>query len=195
MLLSARVGGRRRRADDGSGLMALASSPEGRLSRGAAETDRGNCRRLQEAPARRRRARRAGRSLIAADLGTEVARRVIDNSVARASARRSPIEEIKQTLAEEISAILLPVAQPLRLDAAKKPHVVLVVGVNGTGKTTTIGKLAQLPPAGTASRFWWLATRSAPQRWSSCRSGRARRCSRDRQWCERRFRRGCRSMR
>ena len=81
--------------------------------------------------------------LISADLGTEVARRVI------ASFRRSRFgkevtdEEIKQALAEEIAAILEAVAQPLRLDPAKKPHVVLVIGVNGTGKTTTIGKLAQ----------------------------------------------------
>ena len=81
--------------------------------------------------------------LISADLGTEVARRVI------ASFRRSRFgkevtdEEIKQALAEEIAAILEPVAQPLRLDPAKKPHVVLVIGVNGTGKTTTIGNLAQ----------------------------------------------------
>jgi len=52
-------------------------------------------------------------------------------------------EEIKEALADEIAAILTPVAQPLRLDPAKRPHVVLVVGVNGTGKTTTIGKLAQ----------------------------------------------------
>ncbi len=52
-------------------------------------------------------------------------------------------EEIRQALAEEIATILEPVAQPLVLDPAHKPHVVLVVGVNGTGKTTTIGKLAQ----------------------------------------------------
>ncbi len=82
--------------------------------------------------------------LISADLGTEVARRVI------ASFRRSRFgkevtdEEIRQALAEELAAILEPVAQPLRLDPAKRPHVVLVVGVNGTGKTTTIGKLAQI---------------------------------------------------
>ena len=81
--------------------------------------------------------------LISADLGTEVARRVI------AAFRRSRFgkevtdEEIKQALAEEITAILAPVARPLELDPAHKPHVVLVVGVNGTGKTTTIGKLAQ----------------------------------------------------
>jgi fused signal recognition particle receptor len=81
--------------------------------------------------------------LISADLGVDAAARVI------AAFRRSRFgkevtdEEIKQSLAEEIAAILMPVAKPLILDPARKPHVVLVVGVNGTGKTTTIGKLAQ----------------------------------------------------
>ena len=81
--------------------------------------------------------------LIGADLGTEAAARVI------AAFRRSRFgkevtdAEIKESLAEEVAAILRPVARPLALDPAKKPHVVLVVGVNGTGKTTTIGKLAQ----------------------------------------------------
>jgi len=81
--------------------------------------------------------------LISADLGTAAAQRVI------AAFRRSRFgkevtdDEIKQTLAEEIAAILAPVAKPLELDPTLKPHVVLVVGVNGTGKTTTIGKLAQ----------------------------------------------------
>jgi len=80
--------------------------------------------------------------LLSADLGTEAAGRVI------AAFRRSRFgkevtgEEIRQALAEEIAAILAPVARPLELDPARKPHVVLVVGVNGTGKTTTIGKLA-----------------------------------------------------
>jgi fused signal recognition particle receptor len=80
--------------------------------------------------------------LIAADLGTAAAARVI------AAFRRSRFgkevtdAEVKQSLAEEIAAILAPVAKPLVLDPAKQPHVVLVVGVNGTGKTTTIGKLA-----------------------------------------------------
>ena len=45
-------------------------------------------------------------------------------------------------LAEEIDKVLAPVAKPLAIDPAQKPHVILVVGVNGTGKTTTIGKLA-----------------------------------------------------
>ena len=81
--------------------------------------------------------------LIGADLGTEAAARVI------AAFRRSRFgkevtdAEIKESLAEEVAAILRPVVRPLALDPAKKPHVVLVVGVNGTGKTTTIGKLAQ----------------------------------------------------
>jgi fused signal recognition particle receptor len=81
--------------------------------------------------------------LIAADLGTEVARRVIENFRRTRFGREITDEEIRQTLAEEIAEILTPVALPLRLDPAKKPHVVLVVGVNGTGKTTTIGKLSQ----------------------------------------------------
>ena len=81
--------------------------------------------------------------LISADLGTEVARKVI------AAFRRSRFgkevtdDEIKHALAEELAAILAPVAKPLELNPAYRPHVVLVVGVNGTGKTTTIGKLAQ----------------------------------------------------
>jgi fused signal recognition particle receptor len=52
-------------------------------------------------------------------------------------------EEIRQVLAEEVEAVLKPVAAPIVTDAARKPHVILVVGVNGTGKTTTIGKLAR----------------------------------------------------
>jgi fused signal recognition particle receptor len=80
--------------------------------------------------------------LIASDLGTDAATRVI------AAFRRSRFgkevtdTEVKLALAEEIAAILGPVATPLDLDATLRPHVILVVGVNGTGKTTTIGKLA-----------------------------------------------------
>src|ERR1700740_596945 len=81
--------------------------------------------------------------LIAADLGTDVARRVIANFRRTRFGKEVSDEEIKQALGEEIAAFLAPAAQPLQLDPAKKPHVVLVVGVNGTGKTTTIGKFAQ----------------------------------------------------
>jgi len=82
-------------------------------------------------------------ALISADLGTEVARRVIDSFRRSRFGREVTDEEIRQALAEEIATILAPIAQPLVLDPAHRPHVVLVVGVNGTGKTTTIGKLAQ----------------------------------------------------
>jgi fused signal recognition particle receptor len=81
--------------------------------------------------------------LISADLGTAVAERIIAAFRRTRFGREVTDEEIKQTLAEEISAILRPVAVPLTIDRALKPHVVLVVGVNGTGKTTTIGKMAQ----------------------------------------------------
>ena len=81
--------------------------------------------------------------LITADLGTEVAARIIANFRRTRFGREVSDDEIKTALAEEIAAILAPVAHPLIIDRTLKPHVVLVVGVNGTGKTTTIGKLAQ----------------------------------------------------
>ena len=80
--------------------------------------------------------------LISADLGTEVAARVIAAFRRTRFGKEVTDDEIKEALAEEIAAILAPVARPFVPDPAKRPHVVLVVGVNGTGKTTTIGKLA-----------------------------------------------------
>ena len=81
--------------------------------------------------------------LIAADLGPAAAGRVIDAFRRTRFGTDVTDEEIKTALAEEITAILAPVAHPLEIDASHAPHVVLVVGVNGTGKTTTIGKFAQ----------------------------------------------------
>ena len=81
--------------------------------------------------------------LISADLGVDAAARVIAEFRRTRFGKEVTETEIKQALAEEIAKILRPVAKPLVLDPARKPHVVLVVGVNGTGKTTTIGKLAQ----------------------------------------------------
>ena len=81
--------------------------------------------------------------LISADLGVDAAAKVIAEFRRSRFGKEVTDEEIKQSLAEEIAAILAPVAKPLVLDPARKPHVVLVVGVNGTGKTTTIGKMAQ----------------------------------------------------
>ena len=82
--------------------------------------------------------------LISADLGVPAATRIIASFRRTRFGKEVTDEEIKDALAEEIAAILQPVAVPLVLNPALKPHVVLMVGVNGTGKTTTIGKLAQL---------------------------------------------------
>ena len=80
--------------------------------------------------------------LTTADLGHVVARRIVRNFRASRFGREVTDEEVKTALAEEIAEILEPVAKPLVLDATRRPHVILMVGVNGTGKTTTIGKLA-----------------------------------------------------
>ena len=80
--------------------------------------------------------------LIRADLGLATAADIVSAlREVRHDAAISP-EEVKAVVAAEVEKVLAPVAQPLVLDAAKKPFVVLVVGVNGSGKTTTIGKLA-----------------------------------------------------
>jgi fused signal recognition particle receptor len=80
--------------------------------------------------------------LIKADLGTTTAAAIVDALRAGRYDKEIGEDEIKQVLAAEVTKVLGPVAQPLAIDPARKPHVVLVVGVNGTGKTTTIGKLA-----------------------------------------------------
>lgn len=51
-------------------------------------------------------------------------------------------DDVRAILSEEVERVLVPVAKPLAVDASKRPHVIMMVGVNGTGKTTTIGKLA-----------------------------------------------------
>jgi fused signal recognition particle receptor len=82
-------------------------------------------------------------TLIAADLGVSAAGRIVEGFRRTRFGREVTPEEVKAALAEEIAAILAPVAQPLTVTRGHKPHVVLVVGVNGTGKTTTIAKLAE----------------------------------------------------
>ncbi len=79
--------------------------------------------------------------LIQADMGVETALRVTANIAEGRMGRRVSATELKELLADEIARIMTPVAKPLPL-YPKRPQVVLVVGVNGSGKTTTIGKLA-----------------------------------------------------
>jgi fused signal recognition particle receptor len=80
--------------------------------------------------------------LVRADLGIETSARIAETlSQGRFNASISA-EELKEVVASEVEKTLADVAQPLTIDAAKKPFVILVAGVNGSGKTTTIGKLA-----------------------------------------------------
>lgn len=80
-------------------------------------------------------------TLIEADMGVDTAMRVAANLAEGRMGRRVGATELKTALAAEVARIMEPVARPMPL-YPKRPQVVLVVGVNGSGKTTTIGKLA-----------------------------------------------------
>ncbi|MDJ0947686.1 MAG: signal recognition particle-docking protein FtsY [Alphaproteobacteria bacterium] len=82
--------------------------------------------------------------LITADLGPATAARLVSNLGRSKFDKDVTSTEVREALAEDVAGLLTPVARPLAIDPAAKPHVVLVVGVNGTGKTTTIGKLGKV---------------------------------------------------
>jgi len=82
--------------------------------------------------------------LITSDLGLDAAARLVGNLKKTRFGKEVSDEEVRAALATDIADILSPIAIPLEIDVARKPHVVLVVGVNGSGKTTTIGKFARL---------------------------------------------------
>ena len=81
--------------------------------------------------------------LISADLGPATAAKLVASLAKTRFGKEVTPEEVKGVLAADIAEILRPVARPLTLQEGAKPTVVLVVGVNGSGKTTTIGKLAK----------------------------------------------------
>jgi len=80
--------------------------------------------------------------LIRADLGVAMADRIREALATGRYDKGVTEQDVRAILAEEVARVLTPVAEPFVLDDSAKPHVILVVGVNGTGKTTTIGKLA-----------------------------------------------------
>ncbi len=80
--------------------------------------------------------------LIAADLGAETAGRIRAKLADRGFVRGVAEQSVRRVVADEIKAILAPVAKPLDIIAFPRPQVILVIGVNGSGKTTTIAKLA-----------------------------------------------------
>ncbi|MEP9369038.1 signal recognition particle-docking protein FtsY [Xanthobacter sp. VNH20] len=80
--------------------------------------------------------------LIRADLGTATAARIVTEVGRGRHDKMIGADEVKGLIAAEVESILAPVARPLVIDTAQKPFIILMVGVNGSGKTTTIGKLA-----------------------------------------------------
>lgn len=80
--------------------------------------------------------------LIQSDLGVQTSGRIIERIAKGRYEKGISADEVRDILASEVEAVLAPVAKPLTLVDSHRPHVILVVGVNGGGKTTTIGKLA-----------------------------------------------------
>jgi fused signal recognition particle receptor len=80
--------------------------------------------------------------LLRADLGSDVSVRIADAVGTGRYDKAISADEVKAVVATEVEKVLSLVAKPLEIDGSKKPFVILVVGVNGSGKTTTIGKLA-----------------------------------------------------
>jgi fused signal recognition particle receptor len=93
--------------------------------------------------------------LITSDLGVATAARLTANLAREKFDTEVTNEEVREAFAADITEILEPVARPLDINPANRPHVVLVCGVNGSGKTTTIGKLARQWK--TEGKTVWLA--------------------------------------
>jgi fused signal recognition particle receptor len=81
--------------------------------------------------------------LIASDMGVGIAEEVTESLRRTRFNQEVAPEEVRAALADQVVRLVEPVMKPLRLDPAKKPFVILVIGVNGSGKTTTIAKLAK----------------------------------------------------
>ncbi|MET0606699.1 MAG: signal recognition particle-docking protein FtsY [Beijerinckiaceae bacterium] len=82
-------------------------------------------------------------ALIESDLGVETAAKITEAIRAGRYGKEPTPDQVRTILAEEVEKALAPVATPLAIDASRKPFVILMIGVNGSGKTTTIGKLAK----------------------------------------------------
>jgi fused signal recognition particle receptor len=93
--------------------------------------------------------------LITSDLGVATAAKLTANLAREKFDKEVTDEEVREAFAADITEILAPVAKPLEINPSNRPHVILVCGVNGSGKTTTIGKLAQQWK--TEGKTVWLA--------------------------------------
>ena len=83
-------------------------------------------------------------ALIASDLGPAMAARIRERLADSRYDRGIDEAGVREVVADEIAAVLVPVAKPIEIEAFPRPQVILVIGVNGSGKTTTIAKLAHL---------------------------------------------------
>ncbi|MFM2257679.1 MAG: signal recognition particle-docking protein FtsY [Pseudomonadota bacterium] len=83
-------------------------------------------------------------ALIVSDLGPATAAQIRDTLASSRFDKGIDLAGIRQVVADELTEILAPVAKPLEIEAFPRPQVILVIGVNGSGKTTTIAKLAHL---------------------------------------------------
>jgi fused signal recognition particle receptor len=81
-------------------------------------------------------------ALIVTDLGPATASQIRDKLAATRFDKGIDMADLREVVEEELTQILTPVAKPLEIDAFPRPQVILVIGVNGSGKTTTIAKLA-----------------------------------------------------
>jgi fused signal recognition particle receptor len=81
-------------------------------------------------------------ALVASDLGPATAKTIRDRLAETKFDRGVDAQGVRLVMADEIAKVLRPVAKPLEIDAFPRPQVILVIGVNGSGKTTTIAKLA-----------------------------------------------------
>ena len=81
--------------------------------------------------------------LITGDLGVETAMKICEQIARTRFGKEVSPEEIREAVAEQITPILEPVAKPLEVNSSNRPHIILVCGVNGSGKTTTIGKMTK----------------------------------------------------
>lgn len=83
-------------------------------------------------------------ALVASDLGPATAKTIRDKLADTRFERGVDARGVRAVMADEIAKVLRPVAKPIEIDAFPRPQVILVIGVNGSGKTTTIAKLAHL---------------------------------------------------
>ena len=109
--------------------------------------------------------------LITSDLGVTAASEMTRNLAAKKFNRDVNEEDIRVSFASDIANILQPFAKPIKIDPSLKPHIVLVCGVNGSGKTTTIGKLAQQWADGGKKYAWPQAIHLERLRWNNYKFG------------------------